>query len=369
MTMTPYIPDPLPLNMLDYSKLIGLVGEANAALARYDGMLQGVVNPAILLSPLTTQEAVLSSRIEGTQATLDEVLEHEAGQTFEEYKEQDILEVVNYRRALTLASEALREQELTLGLVKQMHGVLLDSVRGQNKEPGQFRKDQNWIGPQGCAIEEATFVPPSPLQLLDHLEAWQTYLAGDDVDRLIQVAVMHAQFELIHPFKDGNGRIGRLLIPLFLFQKGILTQPMFYLSGYLEANRDEYYARLGGISRQGEWNEWVSFFLRAVRAQAVDNTERVRRILALYETMKERIREITHSQYSIQLLDALFDRPIFQTTDAARRTGMTRQSLLSLLRQLKNAGILVPLRDASGRRPAILAFPELLNLAEGREIL
>ncbi len=310
--MEPYVPNPLPLANLDFGQLIGLVGKANAALARYDGMLQGVVNPSVLLSPLTTQEAVLSSKIEGTQATLDEVLEHEAGQSFEAVKEQDIQEVVNYRRALMLASEALRDQPLTLGLVKQMHGVLLDSVRGQHKEPGQFRKDQNWIGPQGCAMEEATFVPPSPLQLLDHLEAWQAYLSGDEVDRLIQVAVIHAQFELIHPFKDGNGRIGRLLVPLFLFNKGALAQPMFYLSAYLEQHRDEYYARLRGISQAGEWNEWIAFFLRAIQVQAADNTDRVQRMLALYEAMKERIREITHSQYSIQLLDALFDRPIFR---------------------------------------------------------
>jgi len=367
--MTPFVPDQLPLSNLDFARLIGLVGEANAALARYYGMLQSVVNPAILLSPLTTQEAVLSSKIEGTQATLDEVLEHEAGLTFEAYKTQDIQEVVNYRRALTLASEALLEQSLSLGLVKQMHGVLLDSVRGQHKEPGQFRRDQNWIGPQGCTIDEATFVPPSPLQLLDHLEAWEAYLNGDDVDRLIQAAVMHAQFELIHPFKDGNGRIGRLLIPLFLFNRAALSQPMFYLSGYLEQHRDEYYARLRGISESGGWNEWILFFLKAIAVQARDNTQRVQSTLLLYEEMKEQIRHITHSQYTIQLLDALFDRPIFQTSDAVQRTGMSKQTLMPLLRQLKDAGLLTPLREASGRRPAILAFPSLLNIIEGREVL
>jgi len=368
--MEPFIPDTLPLvNTLDFGQLISLVGEANAALARYDGMLQGVVSPSILLSPLTTQEAVLSSKIEGTQATLDEVLEHEAGQAFEEHKEQDIQEVVNYRRALTLASEALQNQPLTLGLVKQMHGALLDSVRGQNKEPGQFRMSQNWIDPEGCSIEDATFVPPSPLQLLDHLEAWQTYLNGHEIDPLIQVAVMHAQFELIHPFKDGNGRIGRLLIPLFLYHKGMLNQPMFYLSGYLEEHRDEYYARLRGISQQSKWNEWVAFFLRAVGVQAVDNTNRVQHILELYEQMKEQIREITHSQYSVQILDALFDRPIFKTSDVVQRTKIPKQTLMPQLRHLRDEGLLTVLREASGRRPAILAFPALLNIAEGREIL
>jgi Fic family protein len=367
--MEPFVPDRLPISNLDFSQLISFVGESNAALARYDGMLQSVVNPAILLSPLTTQEAVLSSRIEGTQATLDEVLEHAAGQTFEENKTQDIQEVFNYRQALTQASKALQDQPLSLGMVKQMHSMLLDSVRGQNKEPGQFRKDQNWIGPEGCTIEEATFVPPSPLQLLDHLEAWQGYLNGDDVDLLIQAAVVHAQFELLHPFMDGNGRIGRLLVPLFLFHKGVLSQPMFYLSGYLEQNRDEYYARLQGISQYGQWNEWIVFFLKAVSTQAVDNTKRVQSTLALYEEMKGKIQSITHSQFTIQLLDALFDRPIFQTSDAVQRTGLAKQTLMPLLRQLKDADLLTPLREASGRRPAILAFPALLNIAEGREVL
>jgi Fic family protein len=207
------------------------------------------------------------------------------------------------------------------------------------------------------------------LQLLDHLEAWAAYLQGNDRDGLIQTAVMHAQFELIHPFKDGNGRIGRLLIPLFLFSKQMLSQPMFYLSGYLESHRDEYYARLRGISESGQWNEWVVFFLQALSRQAVDNTERIKGTLALYEDMKERIRTITHSQFTIQLLDALFDRPIFQSSDIVKRTGLTKQSVTPLLRQLRAAGVLHPLREASGRRPAVLAFPELLNIAEGRKIL
>lgn len=367
--MEPYVPDKLPLCCLDHGSLVGLVGKANADLARYDGLLEGIVNPAIMLSPLTTQEAVLSSKIEGTQATLDEVLEHEAGQEYDENKNQDIKEIINYRQALSFAKEQLADRRITLNFIRQMHRILLDSVRGQYKEPGEFRKDQNWIGSAGCTIEEATYVPPNPLQLLDHLEAWEKYLNGHEIDPLIQTAIVHAQFEIIHPFKDGNGRIGRLLIPLFLYSQHLLSSPMFYLSAYLEEHREEYYSRLQAITRDKDWGGWVVFFLKGISAQAQDNAKKVRAAMTLYEDMKIRIRDITHSQYSIQVLDAIFDRPIFQTSDFVRRTGITKQTAMPMLRLLRDAGILSTIREASGRRAATLAFPTLLNIAEGRQVI
>jgi Fic family protein len=367
--MKPYVPQSLPPAKLDFGRLIGLVGRANAAIARYDGMLQSMVNPAILLSPLTTQEAVLSSKIEGTQATLDEVLEHEAGQDYDEAKTEDIQEIVNYRKALTLARETLEARPLTLSLLLQLHKVLMDSVRGQNKSPGEFRRDQNWIGPQGCSQHEATFVPPSPLQLTDHLQAWEAYAWGDDVDALIQASIVHAQFEMIHPFKDGNGRIGRLLIPLYLYQKRALGTPMFYLSEYLEQHRENYYGRLQAISQRGDWNGWISFFLTALAEQAGKNVQKVRQTLALYEEMKMQIAEITHSQYSIRLLDAIFHRPVFQASHIGKQTGLAKQTLMPLLRIMRDSSILKVIREASGRKPAILAFPRLLNITEGRNVL
>lgn len=367
--MQPYIPHALPLTNLDYARLIAHIGPANAALARYDGLLQSVINPGVMLSPLTNREAVLSSKIEGTQATVDEVLEYEAGLEFGDEKAKDIQEIVNYRKTLVIASEYVQARPITLALIKQMHAVLMDSVRGANKTPGEFRRDQNWIGPAGCSIEQASFVPPSPLQLLDHLQAWESYLATGDFDLLVQAAVVHAQFELIHPFKDGNGRIGRLLIPLFLYQKRALASPMFYLSDYLESHRDLYYARLQGISREGDWTGWIAFFLQAITEQAQANTERVRQILALYERMKLQITELTRSQHAITVLDALFDRPIFQSSDFVQRTGIAKQTALPFLRKLREAGVLHPLREQSGRRSAILAFKELLNTAEGRQVI
>ena len=371
--MTPYQPNALPLAQLDYQRLLPLVGQANAALARYDGLLQGIPNPAVMLSPLTTQEAVLSSKIEGTQATVDEVLEQEAGLSKEGEKYKDIQEISNYRLALFRAREYLIDYPIKLAFVRELHRILMSSVRGKDKTPGELRKDQNWIGKQGCTIEQASFVPPNPMQLPDHLQAWERYMDSDDMDFLLQTAVVHAQFELLHPFKDGNGRIGRILIPLFLYQKQALSQPMFYLSEYLESHRDEYYARLKAISDEQDWNGWIDFFLQAIATQSAQNSNRVATIQALYKEMKRAIHKATHSQYTVHVLDTIFTRPIFRTSDLAtqlfRDFGIHKKTTLSLLRQMKEAGILTELQPGSGRRPATLCFPRLINLAEGREVI
>lgn len=368
--MEPYLPQDLPLKNLDYNRLTRLLGQANRELTRYDGLLQGIPNPKILLSPLTTQEAVLSSKIEGTQATLDEVLELEAGQSFDAEKTEDIREIVNYRDALLYATSCLEHRPMSLGLIKEIHRLLLSGVRGEKKSPGDFRKDQNWIGRAGCSMGEATFVPPNPLQLQDYLQAWEQYLSHDDEDFLVQTAIIHAQFELLHPFKDGNGRIGRLIIPLFLYSKGVLTHPMFYLSGYLEEHRDEYYTHLQMISRENAWEPWIVFFLQAIVAQATANAGKVRRIFQLYNTMKEHFRKVTHSQYSIDALDTIFSRPTFCSTDFVKSLEKvtSKQTAMQILRQLQATGIITVLQDGSGRRAARLTFPHLLNIVEGREV-
>jgi len=205
------------------------------------------------------------------------------------------------------------------------------------------------------------------------LKDWESYIGFDDTDFLLQTAVVHAQFELIHPFKDGNGRIGRILIPLFLFSKKKLSQPMFYLSEYLESNRDEYYQRLRNISGEQDWNGWIAFFLKAITHQAQENGRRVQTIMSLYDNMKSRIHEITHSQYSVYLLDAIFNKPIFKTSDCANQLhtehGIHKQTTLGLLRQLKEENILVELQAGSGRRAATLCFTELVNRAEGHKVL
>lgn len=368
--VNPYTPGTLPPVGLDYGNLITLVGQANAALARYDGLLQGIINPEVLLSPLTTQEAVLSSKIEGTQATLDEVLEHEAGQKMSPEKTDDILEIVNYRVALQMVSAALSNRLLSLQLIREMHSLLMKGVRGEDKMAGRFRNDQVFIGRPGSKIEQATFIPPAPLQLIDHMEALERYMSFEEKDALLQTAVIHAQFEMIHPFKDGNGRIGRLLIPLFLYQKKVLSRPMFYLSGYLESHREEYYERLGAISRARDWEGWIIFFLNSIIEQAKVNSDKVKGILALYNRLKLEIVSITHSQFAINALDAIFSKPIFKSTDFFTRSGIpTRPTASSILRQMQSARILIPLEESSGRRPATLCFQELINLTEGRKVV
>ncbi|MBX9703504.1 MAG: Fic family protein [Silvanigrellaceae bacterium] len=218
-------------------------------------------------------------------------------------------------------------------------------------------------------MDQASFVPPSPLQLQTYLEAWQKYVESNDIDLLLQAAVMHAQFELLHPFKDGNGRIGRILIPLFLYQKKKLSQPMFYLSAYLENHREEYYQRLKSISQDGDWNGWIVFFLQAITEQAKINSLKVKAIMGLYADMKSTIYDITHSQYTIHLLDAVFDRPIFDTTDLITRSKINKKTAMALLKQLKDQNILSVLREGSGRKASVLCFPKLLNIAEGKEII
>jgi Fic family protein len=363
--MKPYTPETLPLKNLNYEVLFPYLGEASSELARYDGLLQGIPNPTILLSPLTTKEAVLSSKIEGTQATVDEVLEQEAGMLKEGEKLKDIQEISNYRQALLRASEYMRDYPIRLGLIRELHKILLNSVRGENKEPGEFRKVQNWIGRPGSIIEKATFVPPDPLQLTDFLNEWEKYLDFNDTNFLLQAAVVHAQFELIHPFKDGNGRIGRILIPLFLYQKKQLSEPMFYLSEYLEIHREEYYQRLRDISQNKDWNGWIAFFMQAVAIQAKENSRKVRLIMKLYEDMKVKIQEITHSQYTVKLLDAIFSRPIFETASLVNRSGINKKTAMSLIKTIRTHNILTILRESSGRKPAVYCFAELLKITEG----
>ncbi len=268
------------------------------------------------------------------------------------------------------AIESLETRPLCLNLVKDLHAILLDSMRGRNKAPGQFRRTQNYIASPGQPIEQATFVPPAPDQLAPTLDNWEKYLHFDEKDGLVQLAIVKAQFEIIHPFLDGNGRLGRMLVPLFLFAKKLLSRPMFYLSAYLEANRDAYITRLQAISQQKDWKGWIQFFLTAIIEQAAINIENVRGMLHLYESMKDKVVEVTHSQFAIQALDAIFSRLIFQAVDFPTFARIpTKVTAASIIRQLQNAGILKVLRPASGRRSAILVFPELINLLEGKPVV
>jgi Fic family protein len=333
-------------------------------------MLQTLPNPSVLLSPITANEAVLSSKIEGTQATLDEVLEADAGMLTAEARRGDIEEVTNYRTAVRIAENSLADRPLSLSLIREIHQRLLQGVRGADKTPGAFRNDQNWIGRRGDSIERARFVPPSPLILEGELEKWARYLSSEDEDPTLQTAIAHAQFEILHPFKDGNGRIGRMLIPLILYQRAALSRPMFYMSEFLEGHREEYYDRLLGITRDKDWHGWIKFFLEAMISQAEDNLKKVKSIRDLYEDTKQKVVNITHSQYSMAAVDSLFSQPILSASRFAELAGFNnRVTANGMLRQLEAAGLITRIREGSGRQPAIYAMPQLINIAEGRAVL
>jgi len=348
------------------------MSKANRALAHYDGVLLGVPNPEVLLSPLTTEEAVLSSRMEGTQATMGEVYRFEAGDAPEkESRREDIWEILNYRRALKRAESELQTRPFNLNLLLQLHSILLDSVRGQNKARGHFRTEQNWIGTEGCTIEQADFVPPLAGSLQGFLDNWEKYYHLEEPDALVQLAVVHAQFEILHPFLDGNGRLGRILVPLFLREKRILHRPMFYLSAWLEARRDLYIGRLRQLGKSpGAWNGWIEFFLTGLEEQARINSEKARAILELYEKLKTTVLALTHSQWAVPLLDQMFERPVFESKHLKfPENPPTRGAVATLLRVLRNAKVLKVIREGSGRRPTTYAFAELINLCEGKEIV
>lgn len=218
----PFIPEKLPLENINWEDLLPNIVKANSAVAKFDGLLESILNPLLFLNPLMTQEAVLSSKIEGTQASLSEVLAFEAAPKRKQDNINDIEEVINYRNALLFATKELENRPICLNFIKDMHEILLQGVRGQNKARGEFRRIQNWIGKSNSTIETASYVPPEPHLLLEFLSDWEKYCHYDEKDKLVQLAIIHAQFEIIHPFLDGNGRIGRILIPLFLFEQKIL---------------------------------------------------------------------------------------------------------------------------------------------------
>jgi len=360
-----------PPTNIDWNVLIPLIGPAAAAVARYDGTLSAIPNAAILLSPLTTQEAVLSSRIEGTQATMDEVLEYEADKDRKDLpagREEDIHEVLNYRRAMHRAEQLLRKLPICQRVICEAHKVLLSGVRGHNKAPGEYRRVPNWIGPPGCKMEEAKYVPISAEKLPDAMSKWEKYVHSEAPDRLVQLAVLHAEFEALHPFLDGNGRLGRMLVPLFMWQIELIHAPMFYISSFFEKNRDAYYDRLTLVSKNGDWTGWCKFFLEAVQAQAEDNHKKTRGILDLYDSIKSQVLDATRSAYAIRALDWIFGKPIFKSSDFVANAKIPVPTAKRILNVFSEADILHTSIEGKGRRASVFVFTKLLEIVEGRWI-
>jgi Fic family protein len=364
--MDPFDLKPLPLTSISWEKHISELGNANRALANFDGKLSGIINQDILMSPLTTQEALISSQIEGvTQASFDDFLEYEADtkQKIDDKKKDEYLEVQNYRQALKNAVDILKLKPFNIDLILETHKILLSNVRGQTKDPGKIRTGQVWIGPGGTPIGKATYVPPAPEHVMPLLKNWEEYLRFQEKDPLVQIAILKAQFELIHPFRDGHGRIGRMLIPLFLYYKKIIKSPLFYVSSYFQEHQLQYYTRLQAISQEDDWDSWISFFLEGIYQQSGSNSDKATRIINLYNIMKVRIPELLKSKHNIQVIDFLFTKPKFSSTIFIEQTRIPKQSAIRIIDQLEERGIVHRIREAKGNVPDYYSFDELVTIS------
>ena len=346
----------------DYNQVIREISEANRVIGSLNGQLASIPNQHLLVTPLLTKEAVASSKIEGTQATIEEVFKYEAAgkRTEIDAKEQDIREILNYRHAILSAIALLKERPIGENFIKRMHTILLDSVRGANKDRGNFRRVPVFIGKPGATIENAIFVPPGAQKIPDLISNWAKYVnSSDEKDILVQAAIAHYQFEAIHPFLDGNGRIGRLLIPLMLYDKKVLSYPLLYISEYFENNRERYYSHLRLVDNEGEWEPWIRYFLISIKEQANDTLGKVASMLDLYKDLKSRL-DSFKSQYAINLLDVIFERPVVSYKTIRELVKASPQTIYTLLDKFEKEGILVEFTGL--KRNKTYSFEQLLEI-------
>lgn len=340
-----FIPDPLPISpppSLD-NETLRLLSRADRALGRLDGSVQSLPNPDLFVFMYVRKEAVLSSQIEGTQASIGDVLAVEA-KVFDPMRPNDVGEVLNYVAAMNHGLDLLTDLPVSLRLVREIHRRLMQDVRGHHLNPGEFRKTQNWIGPAGATLAEASFVPPPPDRVADLLGNLETYIhAQDDLPLLIKIGIIHAQFESIHPFLDGNGRIGRLLITFLLCEREVLIRPVLYLSHYLKQHRQDYYRLLQAVRDDGAWEEWFQFFLRGVAEVANEATDVARKIVEMREDHRNRmVSELGRGAANgLTLLESLYQRPIFSVADVSEQLGITPAAANTLTGKLVDLGIVV----------------------------
>lgn len=335
-----FVPAKLPPRIEYSAELATLLSQANRSIGRLDGIGELVSNTSLLVMPYIHIEAVSSSRIEGTQTSLEELLLSEAEDVAE--PEGQGREVANYVVAMQQGLRRLQELPVCNRLVREAHEALLTGVRGQNATPGEFRKAQVYVGP---------YTPPPPNYVEALMGEWEQFVAQppDDMPVLVQCAVMHYQFEAIHPFLDGNGRIGRFLITLLLCERGLLAQPLLYLSAYLEAHRSEYYARLFSVSERGDWEGWLEFFLTGVQLQAEQAVTCCREIVGLRERLRQQVSHATRSANALSLLDLLFMNPYATVPRTARQLGVTDQTARNLFSTMEHLGIVEAIEPIEGR--------------------
>lgn len=329
-----FIPALLPPKLDWTPKLIRSLSDADRLIGQLSGEGKQLPNPHLLMRPFIKREAVLSSRIEGTQATLGELLANDAGASVNRSPD-DLKEVGNYVRAVDHGIQRLGTLPLSLRLIREIHEKLMEGVRGDFATPGQFRKSQNWIGPAGCTLQNATYVPPSPEVLMDCLGQWENFLHNTNVPPLVQAGMLHYQFEAIHPFLDGNGRVGRLLIILFLIERQVLAAPLLYLSAFFEATRSEYYDRLLAVSQGSQWNLWLEYFLNGIARMSEDALSRAERINLLIHNWREKIAG-QKPKILFDVIGLLAENPFWTTKKMAERLKVaftTAQRAINLLQE------------------------------------
>jgi len=338
------------------------LSRADRALGELAGIGRALPNPHLLILPFARREAVLSSRIEGTQASLSDLFAFEAAPRAEETG--DVREVFNYVRALEFGLSRLKDLPVSLRLTREIHERLMHGVRGEHTTPGEFRRSQNWIGPPGCLLNDATYVPPPVEEMRTCLDSFERFLHSEhDIPPLVQLALIHYQFEAIHPFLDGNGRVGRLIIVMLLCLWDLLPQPLLYLSAYFEANRLAYYEHLLSVSQQGTWKEWVLFFLEGVESQASDAVRRSHRIQDLRREYRERFQATQASARLLHVIDLLFGIPIVTVNQVRDEIGVSFQSANRYIAQLKEAGIVWEITGQARNR--LYSAREIIQAIEG----
>ena len=348
-----FVPNPLPPPLTLDTALIRWLSEADRALGELAGLGRALPNPHLLISPFIRREAVLSSRIEGTQADLADLYAFEAGQlALPGFKpapsEADVREVANYVRALEYGLERLSTLPVSLRLIREVHARLMEGVRGESATPGEFRRTQNWIGAPGCTLNEATYVPPPVAEMHAALDAFEKYLhTEDELPPLVRLALIHYQFEAIHPFVDGNGRIGRLLLSLLLGHWNLLPLPLLYLSAFFEKHRQTYYDLLLAVSARGAWNEWIVFFLRGVAEQARDAILRAKRLQDLQLAWRTKYQRARGAGLLLGIVDTLFALPALTPGQVARQFNVSHPAAMQALRRLEQDQIL---REVSGKQ-------------------
>ena len=355
-----YVPAPLPPPLTWDQDLTVSLSAADRAIGGLAGEGRRLPNPHLFIRSLVRKEAVLSSRIEGTQATLGELLAAEADAAAVR-SSADLQEVGNYVTALEYGLVRLETLPVSLRLVRELHECLMRGVRGDAATPGEFRRSQNWIGLPGCTLENATYVPPPPSELMACLDSWERFLHDDALPPLVHAALAHAQFEAIHPFLDGNGRVGRLLITLLLVEREIIPSPLLYLSAHFEATRAEYYERLLGVTAGGEWEEWLTYFLRGVSLQSQDAVDRIRLIDDLFAKWKHGL-ALGRSQLPERALDLFVENPFWTVGGVAGRLEVAFTTAQRAIDQLEAAGIVAQI--GRRQRNRVYCAEEILNVLE-----